>query len=160
NRPVPRLIWAPITLLDDPTRPDGAVRASGRDPLAVLQAFGTFREGDVVSGEGLEQFLQYLIGRCQGLRPIASRQQFPKDEHDWRVYVVGTKEDGAVVDDVTGHLIDDYNVAANASTFDGPDDEVRRLHEQEMREADAVLYCWGDATDTWVRSYTREVREL
>ena len=74
------------------------------------------------------------------------------------MYVVGAIDDASLVHQVTGTLIDGHGLNAYPCGFEGAPDEIRRLHEEEMRDSDAVLYCWGKATDTWLRSYTRETR--
>jgi hypothetical protein len=158
ERKTARVIWAPTTLFDDPTHPDSAVREHGRDPLAKLQDFGDFRDGDTVLGDPLEAFLCDLIRRCEAMKPAAARPPFFPGAEGARVYVVGAAEDAHLVDDVTGTLIDAHGLDACPSVFEGPPDEIRRLHENEMREADAIVYCWGTATDAWLRSYTREAR--
>ena len=154
----PRLIWAPSTLFDDPTRPEATVREQGRDPLAVLADFGQFRDGDSVSGVPFEAFLQDLVRRCQNLlAPAVPSPRAPGSEAA-RVYVVGAIDDASLVHEVTATLIDGHGLQAYPCGFEGAPDEIRRLHEEEMRDSDAVLYCWGKATDTWLRSYTRETR--
>ena len=155
---VPRLIWAPSTLFDDPTRPEASVRKRDRDPLAILGVFGEFRDGDSVSGEPFEAFLQDLVRRCQSLLPPTGAGPRAAIAEAARVYVVGALDDASLVHQVAGTLIDDHGLNANPCAFEGAPDEKRRLHEDEMRDSDAVLYCWGKATDAWLRSYTRETR--
>lgn len=156
--PAPRLLWAPAILFDDPIRPDATVCEQGRDPFAVLEQFGEFRDGDTVSDAPFEAFLQDLVRRCQELRaPIETSPQSANADAP-SVYVVGASDDMSLVHQVTGTLIEDHSLNAYPCGFQGAPDEIRRLHEEEMRDSDAVLYCWGEATDTWLRSYTREVR--
>ena len=155
---MPRLIWAPSTLFDDPTRPEATVREQNRDPLAVLAEFGQFRDDDNVSGAPFEAFLQDLVRRCQNLLVPTGASARATNAEAARVYVVGALDDASLVHQVTGTLIDGHGLNAYPCGFEGAPDEIRRLHEEEMRDSDAVLYCWGKATDTWLRSYTRETR--
>lgn len=156
--PVPRLIWAPATLFNDPTCPEASVREHGRDAFEVLATFGDFRDGDTVTDAPFEAFLQDLVRRCHGLRspvpagPAGGAADAPS------VYVVGAEDDASLVHQVTGTLIEEHGLNAYPCGFQGAPDEIRRLHEEEMRDSDAVLYCWGQASDTWLRSYTREAR--
>ncbi len=157
----PRVIWAPATLFKDPTSADSSVREHGRNPLQVLNMFGAFRDGDSVMDAPFEAMLQDLVRRCHTLRsplqPAApGNSGFNADAAS--VYVVGKEDDVSLVHQVTNTLIENHRLKAYPCGFQGAPDEIRNLHEQEMRDSDAVLYCWGEAPDTWLRSYTREAR--
>ena len=143
-------------MFDDPTRPEATVLERDRDPLAVLAGFGEFRDGDSVLGAPFEAFLQDLVRRCQSLLVPTGASARATNAEAARVYVVGAIDDASLVHQVTGTLIDDHGLNANPCAFEGAPDEKRRLHEDEMRDSDAVLYCWGKATDAWLRSYARE----
>lgn len=157
----PRVIWAPATLFKDPTSAEASVREHGRNPLQVLNTFGSFRDGDSVIDAPFEAFLQDLVRRCHALRlpaPPTLRGSTTIDSDAPSVYVVGKEDDVSLVHQVTQTLIENHRLKAYPCGFQGAPDEIRHLHEQEMRDSDAVLYCWGEAPDTWLRSYTREAR--
>ncbi len=157
----PRVVWAPATLFKDPTSADSSVREHGRNPLQVLNMFGAFRDGDSVTDAPFEAFLQDLVRRCHTLRsPLQSQAQgaAAMGADAPSVYVVGKEEDASLVQQVTSTLIENHRLKAYPCGFQGAPDEIRNLHEQEMRDSDAVLYCWGEAPDTWLRAYTREAR--
>lgn len=156
--PVPRLIWAPATLFNDPTCPEATVCDHDRDAFEVVEKFGHYRDGDTVTDASFEAFLQDLVRRCHGLRSPISQAPAGGAAEAPSVYVVGADDDASLVHQVTGTLIEEHGLNAYPCSFQGAPHEIRRLHEEEMRDSDAVLYCWGRASDTWLRSYTREVR--
>ena len=95
---VPRLIWAPSTLFDDPTRPEATVREQDRDPLAVLAEFGQFRDGDNVSGVPFEAFLQDLMHRCLGLlAPTGTGPRAARLDAEPDIFISYAREDQARV---------------------------------------------------------------
>ncbi len=156
--PVPRLIWAPAALFSDPTSPKAAVRNRDRDAFETFEKFGDYRDGDSVSDAPFEAFLQDLVRRCHQLRSPISPAPAGGAAESPSVYVVGADDDASLVHKVTGTLIEEHGLNAYPCSYQGSPHEIRRLHEEEMRDSDAVLYCWGRASDTWLRSYTREVR--
>jgi hypothetical protein len=123
--------------------------------------FGAFRDGDTVTDAPFEAFLQDLVRRCHTLKsPVQPEFSGGSavDADAPSVYVVGKDDDASLVHQVTSTLIENHGLKAYPCGFQGAPDEIRSLHEKEMRDSDAVLYCWGEAPDTWLRSYTREAR--
>ena len=157
KQPISRIVWAPTVLFDDPTQPESRVRVHGRDPLEILGK-DQYRDGDIVSGDTFETFLLDLIRRCEALRPAVAEPKRSWSGAGARAYVCGAVEDAALVDMATGTLIDHHGIDAFPCAFRGSPDELRRLHQEEMRESDGVLYCWGDASDYWLVFAAREAR--
>lgn len=156
SAPPPRVIWAPKILFLDPTQPESDVRAPDRDPLEVLNDFGEFHPNDSVIADPFEAFVRDVLRRCQEARPSTMPVPNGAANGAASIYVVGTSDDTALVHEVTSTLIDAHGLRANPCAFQGDDGEMRRFHEAEMRAADVVLYCWGEATEVSVRDYVRE----
>ena len=159
SREIPRIIWAPTMLFSDPTRPESTMRIQDRDPLAVFNEFGEFRNTDSVSGDPFEAFLLDVVRRCQYFQKSTDPGQPVNSNGHSKIYVVGASDDAGLVHQVTGTLIEAHGLKAFPCGFQGADSEKRRLHEEEMRDADVVLYCWGAASDTSIQFYLREIRD-
>ena len=154
---LPRIIWAPKTLFFDPTHPDSDVREQDRIPQSVLEEFGDFRDSDSLSGDPFEAFLAHIVNRCRIMVSPNEVRVTSSSNGAFKVYVVGASDDAALVYQVTDELIN-AGLEAFPCGFQGDPADIQRLHEEEMRTADAVLYCWGEASDTAVRLYMREAR--
>ena len=106
KQPIPRIVWAPATLFDDPTGPEGNVREHDRNPLNVLRQFDQYRDGDNGIGGSIRGVPAGPYPAVRSLRPSRFRVQAAASrDKGTRAYVYGAAEDAALVDSATGMLI-------------------------------------------------------
>ena len=140
-----RLVWAASVF-------EGAER----DPIATLRSFDseTLKDDQIVGDVSETKFVQFVLQSLDAVfapRPEAP----PPGQGAERVYVNCPEEDRALGYQVVQELLD-LGVDAVPPAFEGPSGERTALHKEELLESDAVLFCWGETTDTWVRRATRE----
>lgn len=142
-----RLIWAPKCLTE---RSDQAER----DPLAVLKGMDpdALRPGDKVEGDVLPKFVQFVVERLEA----RSISEFRGEAAD--VYL--RFQDGQFADlQLAINVAEELcraGIKADLTPID-PDDGREAYHRQRLRECDAVLFCWMQASDTWIRNNTNDL---
>ncbi len=142
-----RLIWAPKCLGERSDQAD-------RDPLAVLKSMDpdSLRPGDKVEGDVLPKFVQFVLERLE----TRSVTNFAGGAAD--VYL--RFQDGQFADlQLAINVAEELcraGMKADLTPID-PDDGREAFHRQRLRECDAVLFCWMQASDTWIRNNTNDL---
>ncbi|WP_159460270.1 adenylate/guanylate cyclase domain-containing protein [Tistlia consotensis] len=146
-----RIIWAP-RFLEGAATPQAAAPVE-RNPIAVLQRFAEQLPTDRVLGENLIQFINYLHQHLDKTRP---RTLAPQCD-------IGSGEKIFI-----DHAAEDYEYATELAyvlqqlsfepTFAAPLDEnedrrkVEAFNRNEVLSCSAVAYCWGNASELWLRT--------
>jgi len=147
-----RIIWAPKEMPDARELPSG----TQRDPMGVLERFGERLSGDQIDSDELSKFTDYVL---QHIADRVTRQSSPIEDLDSNssVYIYHRREDEdyalAVAD-----ALKRRRIQPSFPIFDDTDAEVTAWHRKQLAECDAVVVCWGDAGEVWVRQQTPEWR--
>jgi hypothetical protein len=152
NRPVEffRLIWAPRVV---PT--EGPAAGEPRDPIALVSKFDRQLASDKIEGETVSKFIDFLIQRID--RTEAPRAVPDLIESDTRVYINHRIEDTEHAIEL-GRVLAQRRIEVIWPNFEGDPAELRALHRENLRDADAVMLCWAKAPDVWVSKAAQELR--
>jgi hypothetical protein len=148
-----RIIWAPMHL--DPELGFGE-SITGRDSLAVLGRFSEHLPTDKVYGDGLSKFVDFLFQNLELAAPAAVEALVPPAT-DSRYYVYYWPKDRRFAVSVAKALLHNKVVPVLAAV-DGDEVERNALHRQRLRECDAIVLCWGAASETWAVTSASELK--
>lgn len=163
-----RIIWAP-KLLDfshDPETASVPDSIQERDPFAVLAKFepegatlaanaGDIKAaGDKVDDSGLNKFVKFVIEHLA--KADTGRGDPGKTAEGGTVYVCHAPNDEKYALEVAKALRDE-KIPADIPALDGDPGDLRRFHEQMLLECDAVVLCWGAASEVWARQRARDL---
>jgi hypothetical protein len=149
-----RIIWAPRILVDE----HAAAAAPGgepRDPFAVLARFDRKLDGDTIEGSEISSFAQFVIQHLDKSVPPAP--DIDVIEPHARVYLYHRPEDTQYAVEIAKAL-EAREIQPVFPAFEGDPAELAALHRQELAECDAVVLCWANAAEVWVKSQSRELR--
>ncbi|SDR64120.1 TIR domain-containing protein [Rhizobiales bacterium GAS113] len=153
NRDFRRIIWAPKTLV----APEGAASATTeRDPVKVLSNFDSMHETDKIEGGTLSKFVDFLLQHLVFTTPAMDGPNLI--EADARVYLCHCAEDS----DYVLHLakaLQDRKIEPLLPAFEGPPAEVKRFNDERLLECNAVVLCWAEASEVWVRAQSNGLRD-
>jgi hypothetical protein len=160
RRSIQRLIWAPRVV------PGAVEGAAVRDPHAVLarhlalleQALPevALQSGDKLDGDTLTKFVQFVLQHLNAMvRPTAPR--LPTVPEGAKVYVEHHELDSAMAETVGEGLVR-LGLEPVMPAIEGDPAERLRIHRDALQTADAVLLCWAEAADVWVRASSIELR--
>ena len=143
-----RLIWAPKALGERADQLE-------RDPIVVLKRMDeeALRWGDKVEGDVLPKFVHFVLDRLE------SRCRFKAVGGIADVYLQfqdGQEADLTLAINVAAELRR-AGLKADLTPID-PDEGREALHRQRLRECDAILFCWMQASDTWIRNNTDDLK--
>ena len=148
--PFKRIIWAPKVIHDG---------TGFRDPLAVVEKFGTLITGDKLLSDGQSGFwtsLKQLLDDSKTL-PGTDEPKQPAAAPDARIYIHHKKEDRDFAVGIAS-ILKEKDVNIVLPPMQGTDVERERWHKEELRDCDTVLLCWAQATDVWVKTSLNELR--
>jgi hypothetical protein len=145
-----RLIWAPqMSSLSD------ASKAPIRDPLEALSKVDRQLDTDKIEGESLSKFVDFLIQRVDRTETMKLVPELL--ESDTCVYINHRIEDTENAIQF-GKALADRKIQVVWPYFDGDPAELRAMHRENLRDANAVLLCWAKAPDVWVSKSAQELR--
>jgi hypothetical protein len=145
-----RIVWAPRFLAEDAG--DGAAR----DPQTVLQRFDAENSSDKIDGGELGAFVEFAVQRLDRALPLAT-PSWDRLAPEARVYLCHAAEDLPYALEV-GTALAALNIEPMLPALEGDPGEVAALHHRELADCDAVILCWANAPDVWLRSRSRELR--
>jgi TIR domain len=147
-----RIIWAPRIVVDEHGQtPEGATR----DPFAVLAKFDRKLDNDTVDGSELSAFVQFVIQHLDKNTPPVP--EIEAIEPNARVYLYHRPEDTQYAVEIAKALAK-RGIEPIFPAFEGDPAELAALHRQELAECDAVVLCWANAAEVWVKSQARELK--
>ena len=155
-----RVIWAPRILQAL------AEDAAARDPFAVLAKQSglaadakpetAIRPGDKLDGDTLTKFVQFVLQHLAEIgRPASSR--LPTVTAGSQIYVQHDERDASTAETVADGL-ERLGFEPLLPALEGDPAERQRVHRDALQTADAVLLCWAEAADVWVRAGASELR--
>ncbi len=147
-----RIIWAPRMIVDEHAQ---TPTTAERDPFAVLEKFDHKLESDTVDGSELSAFAQFVIQHLdKNVPPVPEIEAI---EPNARVYLYHRPEDTAYAVAIAKSLAE-RGIQPVFPAFEGDPAELAALHRQELAECDAVVLCWANAAEVWVKSQARELK--
>lgn len=147
-----RIIWAPRILVDEHSQ---AQSGEARDPFAVLARFDRKLDGDTVEGSEISSFAQFVIQHLdKNVPPVPEIEAI---EPNARVYLYHRPEDTQYAIEIAKALAL-RGIQPVFPAFEGDPAELAALHRQELAECDAVVLCWANAAEVWVKSQSRELK--
>jgi len=141
-----RILWAPRFLGD-------AGQTVERDPLEVVARFDRQLDGDTVVGDNLSAFTEFLIQHLQ--RSNSSAQVLGPVAEGASVYVYHRPEDEDYALELAVAL-QQRKLNPVLPALDGKPEELEHFHHETLRECQAVVLCWGTASEVWARTTCRE----
>jgi hypothetical protein len=147
-----RIIWAPRILVDEHTQ---ASDVAARDPFAVLAKFDKKLDSDTVEGSEISAFAQFIIQHLdKNVPPVPDIEAI---EPNARVYLYHRPEDTQYAVEIAKALAL-RGIQPVFPAFEGDPAELAALHHRELAECDAVVLCWANAAEVWVKSQSRELK--
>jgi hypothetical protein len=144
-----RIIWAPKVIEDSSAN-------EFRDPVAVITKFDKLIPGDKLFSDGRSGF-------WGSLRQLLDRPGLHNDDgdrgpdQDSRIYIYHDAEDREFAFGIAKAFRDkDANYVLPA--MQGNEVQRARLHKEYLRDCDAVILCWAQATDVWAKTSLNELR--
>jgi hypothetical protein len=147
-----RLIWAPKILEHSQ---NGKPTSTERDPLAVLTSVAPRLDSDKTEGGSLSEFVDFVLQHLERAPSIMVPTWIPEDT---RVYVHHRPEDTNYALQVAMAL-QKLKVYPVLPALEGDAAELRAFHQQNLRDCESVVLCWGAASEVWVRATARELGE-
>ncbi|HET7813934.1 MAG TPA: toll/interleukin-1 receptor domain-containing protein [Candidatus Baltobacteraceae bacterium] len=161
DRTFRRIVWAP-RLLGETVRDDA--------PFGVLDRFDKHLPDDKIEGTEISAFCEFLIQHLDAMshpdpsigsgEGAASALKADGEAGTVYVYCDNIPEDKAYARKVRKALADIGVQDVVAPAFTGDPEERRALHKKTLRECAAVVLCWSKATDLWVKSNSRELKDV
>ncbi|HXW50456.1 MAG TPA: toll/interleukin-1 receptor domain-containing protein [Candidatus Acidoferrales bacterium] len=146
-----RVVWAPRILVDEHSQSTGAER----DPFAILEKFDHKLDSDTVDGSELSAFAQFVVQHLDKNTP--PMPEIDAIDANARVYLYHRPEDTAYATAI-GRALAERGIQPVFPAFEGDPAELAALHRQELAECDAVVLCWANAAEVWVKSQARELK--
>jgi hypothetical protein len=157
-----RIIWAPRFFTGE-----------FRDPLVGFAKLRGQVDGDkVIDGDNPSQFEDFLrdhLGRntpetgtprgSEDSGPtVANEDAGPIGEK--KIYLYHSEEDSEYAADLAMALQrENSQIEALLPALEGPPPEVESYHRQRLAECDAVVLCWANASEVWIRAHAHQLRD-
>lgn len=147
-----RIIWAPRIIVEEPSQ---VAEGAARDPFAVLAKFDRKLDSDTIDGSEISAFAQFVIQHLdKNVPPVPDIEAI---EPNARVYLYHRPEDTQYAVEIAKALAQ-RGIQPVFPAFEGDPAELAALHRQELAECDAVVLCWANAAEVWVKSQARELK--
>jgi hypothetical protein len=146
-----RLIWMPPNLIIDDERQ--------RTFIERLENDSRCQSGADILKTPLEDFKTVLHVRLNPPPPKVDRQAPPPGQSAvQRVYLICDQRDVDATRPLVDYLFERFEVTL--PVFDGDESQVRREHEANLAECDAVVIYYGAGNELWLRSKLRELQKI
>ena len=134
----------------------GAAEGVARDPFEVLGRHSAMCPGDKLDGDTLTKFVQFVLQHLNDVgRPAAP--SLPVVAAGAQIYIQHDDRDAAAAENVAAAL-ERLGFAPVLPALEGDAADRLRVHRDALQTADAVLLCWAEAADVWVRAGASELR--
>jgi hypothetical protein len=121
-----------------------------RTVLAALRENPDLQDGTDLLESSLEDLKTVIHSRLEkGKQPFADKQTGTK-----RIYLIYDREDREAVLPWSDFLFD-QGLEVDRPAFDGDETEIRQLHDENLRTADAVVIYYGAGKDAWIQATLR-----
>jgi hypothetical protein len=154
--PFRRLIWAPKVMGAD--QADADAGGEQRDPLEVLDRFDSQRDGDRIEGDvSVSKFVEFVL---QHLALNAPRRATSDPIRSGaRIYVEHHPADADYALSLAKALRQ-RQIKAELPAQEGDPKEIEAFNAQMRRECEAIVLCWANGSEVWVRATSRSLRDL
>ncbi len=143
-----RIIWAPRTLPEE--------QIVDRDPGKVLNGFDDCLETDQVVGDSLVGLSQFVIQHLEATAPRPGPKPVPPGAGA-KIYIRHLEANSAYAESLAEQLMD-LGHEPWFPAFDGEESERNLLHQRYLSDCDAVVMCWANASEVWIRSNAAELK--
>jgi hypothetical protein len=157
-----RIIWAPKFFTGE-----------FRDPFLGFDKFRVQVEGDkLIESDNLSQFEDFLrdhLGRYtpETGKPCGSEETGPTGDNEdadrtseKKIYLYHSEEDSEYAADLALALQrENSRIEPLLPALEGPPPEVESYHRQRLAECDAVVLCWANASEVWIRAHAHQLRD-
>jgi hypothetical protein len=144
-----RLIWMPPNLATDDDRQKKFIER--------LQTDSRYQSGGDLLKTPLEDFKTVLHVRLNP-PPKTNGMQPPNPNGIQRVYLICDQRDVEATQPLVDFLFNHFEVTL--PVFEGDEAQVRREHEANLAECDAVVVYYGAGNELWLRSKLRELQKI
>lgn len=147
-----RIIWAPAFLGADADTPGSAAK---RDPFDVLGKFG--EKGlptDTIEAKNISKFVEFLLSHL-----VRKPEPIEVPEHSTegkQVYLYHSDKDTDYAMELY-QLLQDRKANPIVPAFSEDPTEAKVFHQQQLRQCDAVIVCWAQASEVWARAQSSEL---
>jgi hypothetical protein len=146
-----RYIWAPAFLFDRDGEPLGTTE---RDPFEVLARFDRLSPNDTIVGSEPTVFINDVVRYLeQSAKPLAPEPLQAGGE----VYICHREDDTEWALEVAGALKEQH-LGARFPAFDSDVGEVTNVHRRALETCDAVVLCWANAGEAWIKAQSAELK--
>jgi hypothetical protein len=147
-----RLIWMPPNLAIDDERQKKWVERLENDSRCQAGA-------DLLKSP-LEDFKTVLHTRLNPPAPPKGDRPAPAPDQTalQRVYLICDQRDLEATQPLVDFLFNQFEVTL--PVFEGDESQVRREHEANLAECDAVIVFYGAGNELWLRSKLRELQKI
>jgi hypothetical protein len=147
-----RLIWMPPNLMTDDDRQ--------KKFIGQLENDSRYQSGADLLKTPLEDFKTVLHVRLNPPQPPKNDRQQPSPDGGGvqRVYLICDQRDVEATQPLVDVLFKNFEVTL--PVFDGDESQVRREHEANLAECDAVMVYYGAGNELWLRSKLRELQKI
>ena len=128
----------------------------GADPAQVLCSFGDCLESDHVVSDSLVGFGRFAIQHLDANAPRPSPLSVPPGDGA-KIYITHLEDDSDYAE-LLGEQLMEHGHELWFPAFDGEESERNRLHQRYLSDCDAVVMCWANASEVWVRSHAAELK--
>lgn len=148
-----RLIWMPPNLAIEDERQ--------RKFIDQLENDSRCQAGADILKTPLEDFKTVLHVRLNPPQPLPRKDPAPSESGQsavQRVYLICDQRDVDATRPLVDYLFEQFEVTL--PVFDGDESQVRREHESNLAECDAVIVYYGAGNELWLRSKLRELQKI
>ena len=152
-----RIIWSPKSM------PPKFVAMDFHDPLVALAKFRVQVDGDkIIESDNLSQFEDFLRDHLSSRNDTGAtvQQKDPGHIGEKKIYLYHSEEDSEYAADLAIMLqLENSEIEPLLPALEGPPSEVESYHRQRLAECDAVVLCWANASEVWIRANAHQLRD-
>jgi hypothetical protein len=157
-----RIIWAPKF-----------VSMEFRDPFEGFAKFRVQVDGDKVIESDISRFEDFLrdhlgrntpeIGTPRGSEDTGptGEKEDTRPTGEKKIYLYHSEEDSEYAADLAMALqeLENLQIEPLLPALEGPPPEVESYHRQRLAECDAIVLCWANASEVWIRAHAHQLRD-
>jgi hypothetical protein len=147
-----RILFAPKVFVD-PEEPDAAI--GDRDPIAVRDRFGRGVDSDTVVGDGLSDFIVDVKRALRRTTPRVAESERTPLQSGAQVFVDFHPADVDYASALS-RALRERGLRSRFAAVEDDKTQNRITNAELLRGADAVVYCWANASDAWLYAETAE----
>jgi hypothetical protein len=146
-----RIIWVP-RVFEDPTG-----KVFERDSIETLGSFGRRLSNDCIEGSSLSPFIDFLLQHLP--HALSAPPPPPPPPGNDQIYICHDEKDTAYAIELADLLEESKINYVMPVYYKTTEPERRQFHKANLAECSAVMMCWADASEMWVRAQSKELRD-